>query len=98
MRGEDGDFVTAVLKADGGIDNKALGPADSQIRVEEDNVLAFRRHCLCLLAVEACTRRAKSRKTAGLALVRVRCGSYLVRDSATGDRLGNISRTDDCPY
>lgn len=44
VRGEDGDFVSAFLQRDCGIDNEPLGAANAEIRVEEDGVLLLLRH------------------------------------------------------
>lgn len=40
MVGEDDDAVAAPLQADGGVDDEALGAADAEVRVEEDDCAA----------------------------------------------------------
>ena len=40
MRGEDGDRVPERLQAHGRVDDEALGAADAQVWVQEDDVLA----------------------------------------------------------
>lgn len=45
MRGKDGDFVAEILQADGCIDHEALGAANAQIRVEEDDTPGLDGHC-----------------------------------------------------
>lgn len=37
MVGEDDDAVATLLQADGGVDDEALGAADAEVRVEEDD-------------------------------------------------------------
>lgn len=44
MRSKYGNFVSAILEADGSIYDQALGSADAQVWVEEHNVLSFRSH------------------------------------------------------
>jgi hypothetical protein len=44
VRREDGDFVAAVLQAHSSVDDEPLGTANTQIRVQEHNLLAFRGH------------------------------------------------------
>jgi len=67
MRREDGDLVAAILQPDGGINYQSLGPADAQVRMEEDNVLLRVRHGgLCLDAERSshtcCVDMWKSRR------------------------------------
>ena len=44
VRCEDGDLVPAALQADSGVDDEALSAANTQIWVEEDDVLLLFRH------------------------------------------------------
>jgi hypothetical protein len=48
MRCEDGDLVATVLQPNGGIDDQSFGPADAQVRVEEDDMLLRVGHGVCV--------------------------------------------------